>query len=370
MVTAHVFFDKGGFFSKKAIEFVEKISPKTHFYYFQSSSEIKYLNINLIKDKGTLLNLIKENKIQKVIFHSLHYFQHDLMKEIKVTSQNKVKIAWVFWSLEFYQLPFNLSILYSKGNRKYLFRKYLSFFYENLLHLIKKNTDTPFNFLKSLYYRNIKNVDEFYSFIENDFDKIFPDKTPSYSYLPYLDYNDIINISEKEIIKDKIMIGHSGSPLLNHLETCKIIEKYSLKEECLFSLSYGNKKYIKEIKQKLKTDFNFNYTILDQRLPLETYNKVLNSVSIFFLNAYCQQGLGNIVYFLNNNTAIYLSEKSSTFNFLKEKGFYIFSIEQIRKKEDIRELTKEEGKQNASLIRKKLDPNHVLDQWKILLSIK
>ena len=91
MVTAHIFFDKGGFFSNKAIEFVEKVSPKTHFYYFQSSSDLNHLNINLIEDEYTLLNLIQDNKIQKVIFHSLHYFQFDLLSKIK---KNNIIIAW------------------------------------------------------------------------------------------------------------------------------------------------------------------------------------------------------------------------------------------------------------------------------------
>lgn len=366
MVTAHVFFDKGGFFTNKAIEFIEKIAPKKHFYYYTSSEEIKSQNINIIDNEIILFELIEKKEIQKVIFHSLHYFQFDLLKKIK-KKNNHIIIGWVFWSFEFYQLPFNLSKLYSKNNRKFYLRKLLSIFYENFILILNTKTFTFLNLFKSNYYKTIDKVDEFYSFIEDDCSEIFLNKKINYSFLPYLDSSDLIASNEIKT-KKKIMIGHSGSPLLNHIEICNILEKFKVDTECLFSLSYGNKKYITELKQKLINNFNFNYNILDKRLPLHEYNEILNSVSIFFLNAYCQQGLGNIVYFLNNGTAIYLSEKSTTYRFLKRKGFIIFSIEKIKSREDIKNLSRSEIETNFFLINQMLEPNYVSNQWNKLLS--
>lgn len=365
MVTVHIFFDKGGFFSNKAIEFVEKVSPKKHLYYFQSSSNLNHLNINLIEDEYTLLNLIQDNKIQKVIFHSLHYFQFDLLSKIK---KNNIIIAWVFWSFEYYQLPFNLSKLYSIENRNYFFRKLASVFYQNIIYLKNKKVRNPFYLFRSNYTKAIDLVDEFYSFVEDDFHTVFPNKKIKYSYLPYLDSSDIVSDSNKKTVKSKIMIGHSGSPLLNHIEICSLLEKHKIESECLFSLSYGNKQYIKGLKNKLKRNFDLNYKILDKRLPLDQYYETLKSVSIFFLNSYCQQGLGNIVYFLVNGTALYLSDKSTTYTFLKRKGFVIFSIEAISITDEIRTLTPEEADNNNILISELLEPSHVLKQWNNLLS--
>lgn len=367
MVTAHIFFDKGGFFTNKAIEFIEKIAPKKHFYYYSSTKEINNQNINIINNEVILFELIEKKEIQKVIFHSLHFFQFDILKKIK-KKNNQIIVGWIFWSFEFYQLPFNLYKLYSKNNRKFYLRKLLSIFYENFILIINKKNLTFLNLFKPNYLKAIEKVDEFYSFIEDDCYEIFLNKKINYSFLPYLDSSDLTSTNKIKSDKTKIMIGHSGSPLLNHIEICNIIEKFEIDTECLFSLSYGNKKYISEIKKKITNNFNFNYKILDKRLPLQEYNEILNSISIFFLNAYCQQGLGNIVYFLNNGTAIYLSEKSTTYRFLKRKGFIVFSIERIEKREDIKNLSSSEIKRNSILINQMLEPNYVSKQWSKLLS--
>ena len=367
MVTVHVFFDKGGFFSEKAIRFIENIQPKTHYYYFQSSLDQPNSEIKIINDKSVLLDLVISNKINKVVFHSLHYFQFPLIKELK-KNNTKIKIAWVFWSFEYYQLPFNLKDLYATNNRKYFFRKFISVLYENLNYIKNRITNFPIHLFKRKYYNSFKLVDEFYSFVEDDYKKIFKDNRIRYSYLPYLNIKDLEIGSENIVEKSKIMVGHSGSPLLNHIEVCNLIQLYGITTECLFSLSYGNKKYIHDLKEKLSNNYDFHYTILDKRLPLNEYYKTLSSVSIFFLNAYCQQGLGNVVYFLNNGTAIYLSEKSTTFHFLKKKGFIIFSIEGIKSKKDIRFLNYTEVKLNKSLLNEMLNVDFVKSKWKSLIS--
>jgi dTDP-N-acetylfucosamine:lipid II N-acetylfucosaminyltransferase len=367
MVTVHVFFDKGGFFSEKAIGFIEEIEPKTHYYYFQSNLDKSNNQINIINNKSLLLDLVNKNKINKVVFHSLHYFQFSLIKELKKTNE-KTKIAWVFWSFEYYQLPFNLKALYATNNQKYFFRKFLSVIYDNLKYVKNRVTNSPINLFKQKYFNNLKSVDEFYSFVEDDYEKIFKGNRIQYSYLPYLNIKDLEIGSENVVKKSKIMIGHSGSPLLNHIEVCDLIQRYDITIECLFSLSYGNKKYIQDLKNRLNKSYNFTYKILDKRLPLNEYYQTLNSVSIFFLNAYCQQGLGNVVYFLNNGTSIYFSEKSTTFQFLKKRGFIIFSIEHIKSKNDVRALNSEEAKLNKDLLNKMLNVDLVKSKWKLLLS--
>ena len=367
MVTVHVFFDKGGFFSDKAISFIENIEPKKHYYYFQSNGYQTNKEINILNNRSSLIELLKKNKIQKVVFHSLHYFQLPLVKELKKTN-NKIIIAWVFWSFEYYQLPFNLKKLYANNNQKYFYRKLISILFENANYIKNRVISSPFYLLKRKYSNNLKLVDEFYSFVEDDYNRIFKDIQIQYSYLPYLDINDLEVSSENEVEKNKIMIGHSGSPLLNHVEVCDLIQRYDIQSECLFSLSYGNKKYIHELKHNLNSNFSFNFKILEKRLPLIEYYKTLNSVSIFFLNAYCQQGLGNVVYFLNNGTAIYLSEKSTTFHFLKKKGFIVFSIENIKSKNDIRILYPTEVESNKKLLYEMLNVDFVISKWKSLLS--
>ena len=161
MVTVHVFFDKGGFFSDKAISFIENIEPKKHYYYFQSNGYQTNKEINILNNRSSLIELLKKNKIQKVVFHSLHYFQLPLVKELKKTN-NKIIIAWVFWSFEYYQLPFNLKKLYANNNQKYFYRKLISILFENANYIKNRVLSSPFYLLKRKYSNNMSTFLEFF----------------------------------------------------------------------------------------------------------------------------------------------------------------------------------------------------------------
>jgi dTDP-N-acetylfucosamine:lipid II N-acetylfucosaminyltransferase len=369
MVTLHIFFDKGGFFSSKTIEFVEKIEPKTHFYYFENTSKIDINNVKILTTKNEVFKLVNNGTIYKIVFHSLHYFQFSFLEKIKKNSRLDIKIAWVFWSFEYYQLPFNLSNLYSKFCLRFKYRKITSLLFENTLYFIKGQVKTPFLINSNKYFSTIKKVDQFYSFIEDDYFEIYKNTTTTeYNFLSYLDLNDLTNSISKNHIEETIMVGHSGYPQLNHYEVLNSIKKFNLLMKVIIPVSNGNKKYIKKLKQKIKQNFNFHIDYLDRRLPLDEYYSALSSVSIFFLNSYCQQGLGNIVFFLLNETTLYLSEKSSTYKFLKRNGFALFSIESLKNSEKITVLNENEKSINKLKIKEILNPSIVENQWRKLLS--
>ena len=69
MVTVHVFFDKGGFFSDKAISFIENIEPKKHYYYFQSNGYQINKEINVLNLMASFLL----NKMWPEMAYGLHY---------------------------------------------------------------------------------------------------------------------------------------------------------------------------------------------------------------------------------------------------------------------------------------------------------
>jgi hypothetical protein len=237
------------------------------------------------------------------------------------------------------------------------------------MHLIKREVKTPFLISSKKYFSTIKKVDQFYSFIEDDFFEIYKNsRTTEYNFLSYLDLNDLTNSISKNYIEETIMVGHSGYPQLNHYEVLNSINKFNLQTKVIIPVSNGNKKYIKILKEKIEKNFNFHIDYLDRRLPLDEYYSTLSSVSIFFLNSYCQQGLGNIVFFLLNGTTLYLSEKSTTYKFLKRKGFAIFSIESLKNSVQITVLNENEKSTNKLKIEEILSPNIVENQWRELLS--
>ncbi len=368
MITLHIFFDKGGFFSSKTIEFIEKIEPKTHFYYFENRLK-QDINVNILKTKNEVFQLVNNGTINKIVFHSLHVFQFSFLDKLKSRSAFDIKIAWVFWSFEYYQLPFNLSKLYSKYCFKFKLRKLASLLFENTLHLIKGKIKSPFLISSKKYFETIKKVDQFYSFVEDDYFEIYKKSTTTeYNFLSYLNLNDLTNSISLNYTNKTIMVGHSGSPLLNHYEVLNSIKKFNLKEKIIIPLSNGNKKYIKKLKENIINNFTFEVDFLEKRLPIEEYYSLLSSVSIFFLNSYCQQGLGNIVFFLLNGTTLYLSEKSTTYNFLKRKGFILFSIESLNNIKEIKVLSGDEKSLNKFKIKEMMSPDSVENYWRKLIS--
>ena len=122
------------------------------------------------------------------------------------------------------------------------------------------------------------------------------------------------------------------------------------------------------MKRKVSKETTLNFQFLDKRLPLDEYYSLLSSVSVFFINSYCQLGLGNIVFFLLNGTTIYFSEKSSTFTFLQRKGFHVFSIESLKSSSQIQKLTLEESLNNQNKIKELISVENVKKQWIKLLS--
>lgn len=371
MKTLHVFFDRGGFFSSKAIEFIEEIEPKQHVYYFETPIKDSYSNeINWVKTEKEVYELIASKTIRKVVFHSLHTFQFSFLQKLREISSNQIKVAWVFWSFEYYQLPFNLSKLYSKECFQFKIRKFISILVENSLLFVRRKIKSPFFIGSKRYFSQIETIDEFYSFVEEDFLEIFKkNKKTNYHFLSYLNFDDIApTISSQNYTEKTIMVGHSGSPLLNHYEVLNKLKEKVIGLKIILPISYGNKGYIKKIKKEITADFNFDSTFLEKRLPKDEYYSLLSSVSVFFLNCYCQQGLGNIVFFLLNGTTLYLSEKSTTYLFLKRKGFFVYSIESLDEMDVINELNENEKNENKLKIKELIDNENVKKGWKRLLN--
>jgi hypothetical protein len=85
-------------------------------------------------------------------------------------------------------------------------------------------------------------------------------------------------------------------------------------------------------------------------------------------NSYCQQGLGNIIYFLFNFSTVYLSEKSSSYHFFKNLGFEIRSTEELLNGRKLIRISDEEKKKNHELIQVHFNKQKVIHQWSEILS--
>lgn len=364
MSTIHIFKEES-IFSEKTQKYTEIIAPHMHYYYFENKIESQNKNIQIVKNKNEIINLIDSEKISHLVFHGLQYYQLKFIESLRKKYTNKIQISWMFWSYEYYQLHFNIKFLYGNFSSRYKFRKKVSLIYENLIHFIRGNVSSPFLMSKKDYFKKINLIDNFYSLVEDDYLTIFQTNSlVRYQYLSYVDTSDMhINTLDNESKEEKIMIGHNGSPILNHIEILDVLNLELLNFEILLPLSYGKEIYIKSLKKYIAKNLNLKITYLENKLPIDKYYSLLSEVKFFFLNSYCQQGLGNVLFFLLNGVSVYLSTKSSTYKFLKRKGLIVFSIEEFIANKEMILLDDSQKKTNKTITNSFLNSETVLNQW-------
>jgi len=367
MSTVHVFINANGVFIKKTMDYVENIAPKKHFYFVQQGAVEGIPEAQLLTSRIQIETLIQAGSIDQVLFHSLHYFQFRWLLHLK-RSYSNLKLSWMFWSFEYYQMSFAVGRMYAPFSRQFLTRKLLFNIWENLEHFVKGNSLTILPISKKKYLHVVNQVDQFCSFNSMDFEYVYGNDTKvKYLFMPYLDESDLFVQNDTVIQKNRIMVGHNGSPLLNHMETLAYLNTCSIQQEIILPLNYGKAEYIQKLKAELKTFEHLTIDTLDEPMAMTDYYAYVSDVEYFLLNSYCQQGLGNIIYFLFNHSTVYLSAKSSSYHYFRKLGFCLKSIEQLMSGERLSPISDEEKSINRIRVLEHFKREKVLLQWEKML---
>lgn len=368
----HIFNDQLGFFTNKTVQYLEGLKPNANVFLNtapnckNNSDKILYSSLNqLLKNKDSLKD------IKLVIFHSYNYSNKGQIQKIKTELNNdKIKFVWIFWSHEFYQLPEFFSMLYQGFSRKFYLRKILSFHVDYFLKFFKGQFDFPFYLGLKNFKKTFTGFDTIASLVKHDYLNVTEGiEGVKYAYVSYISLNDFPKINHNfHDEKNDIMIGHSGSPILNHYEIIEHLSKINAKNNIYIPLAYGKPSYIKALQHKINSTItNLNITIQSDFMPKDEYYKKIESVGYFFLNSYCQQALANIFFFLWVGTKVYLRKNTSSYKSLKEKGFHVASIE-----DDFNELiplTTEEKIHNHKLVEEMINQNTLDEAWSNVMLI-
>jgi hypothetical protein len=242
--------------------------------------------------------------------------------------------------------------------------------WDNAINFLKGRSLTLFPISKSKYQRAIGGLNHFYSFNSVDFERVFDFKQAvKYHFMSYLDETDLFVQSNQKSVKRRIMVGHNGSPLLNHLEAINYLADIKCQEEVLLPLNYGKADYITKLKTEILLLPQLKIQTLEKSLSMEEYYSYISDVEFFLLNSYCQQGLGNIIYFLFNDATVYLSEKSSSYHFFKGLGFMLKSMEELLRGGALTPISNEDKKHNKQLVQDHFSREKVLEQWAGMLRV-
>lgn len=288
--------------------------------------------------KDAILDYLVAQKYDAVFLHSLPSLPIELIPEIDKT----IKVFWFAWGWDIYQLPkenpFIPVKLIKKETQKELDKlkpnippkkKTLKDYFRPLKYLF---FDSPSTKNIKNYYEAIKRIDYFSGILDFEYDlmksvKGFKAKRVTFKYasLHYLENSGIVELYHGH----NILIGNSAASTNNHLDIIPYINKINLGErKIILPLSYSNsKEYIEDIANAYHQEFGDSVIVLKDFLSAQEYSDLLLScsVAIFFMER--QQAMGNINGTLLRGCKVFLSETNPVYNYYKNLGVKLFSIQ-------------------------------------------
>ncbi len=327
----HIFNDASGFYTNVTAQRVLEILKHPSFFInLHENCQNKRPDVVY----GNFFQILKRHdfsNVQRVYFHGYEVHHVKVLDTIlELVKGDKPSVFWIFWSHEFYQLPENLKGLYTKYTIWYGIRKFFSFYVNYFLLFFQGKAYSPLYPGLKNYRSSFSKIDFFCSLIEGDYRQVDPQQKMNYLPISYLNLSEI-HVPEIDFSVPRksacVMLRHSASPLLNHEEILDRINKVNLPKKVLLPVSYGKKNYILSLRKSMKKYPHVSLALIEQYMPKEQYYKMLEKVDCFILNTYCQQALGNIMFFLATGAKVFLRKSTSTYQTLTEKGFVVFSIE-------------------------------------------
>lgn len=331
MVILHIGIDSP--FIDIAYHIFEEVNPSNNEFIFIGEKRnfvyIKETPVKLISKKLYLSKNFAESlgKYDMIIFHYLD----DLKLQIIPNIPFNVKIVWIGWGADYYDLITN-------HNKKKLFLPLTKSLYEknskkfnNIIKIIKIN-----HFFNKTNKNEIVNqIDYFSPVLFEDYElikKVLPHFKPKYIPWNYGSLEDdlIKGFENYSISGNNILVGNNATYENNHLDAFEFLSRINTDKRMIISpLSYGNPIYRDDIIKYGKIYWGDRFIPLVDFLPIEDYNKIIGSCSVVIMDHIRQQALGNIISMMYFGAKIFLNENSPVFHFFKKEGALIFSIEEL-----------------------------------------
>ncbi len=333
--------------------------------------------LSLYEVKKILYDNVKLYDI--VILHNLYVLPFAVIKTIP----SDKSVVWFSWGFDIYENAYPakplikvdhlLGVKTSKLNfeiQKKLRNKFRNILLKLYARLWKFESYTKF---KSAIHR----IDYYSGVIPAEYDALckcefFRAEKLIYNYISVpsvFEEEEIFTYKKEETAKD-ILVGNSGSYTNNHLEIFEFLSKCDLKDRRIISpLSYGDRHYIKEIVAGGYNFFGNNFVPLKNFMPICEYKQYLSSCSIAIYAHERQQALGNIYLSLWEGRKVYLSARSLVFNYLKELGLKLYSIQDELNERSLDEkLSYEEIINNRKIIAMNFSLQAVIKKSEMILS--
>lgn len=324
-------------------------------------------NIIFVDSRQPTKCRLRLDGIEKVLIHylgsaSMDFINHYLPKE------SKVKIYWALWGADlynniiaykgydiYYEKDFNPILSFSfkvkEIARKLLFRRSIMGVVNSSIKFISERVDY---ILTSKYEYEI-----LIKYIGCELKATYIDKGPIYYPLEEV----LGSLFGAHVSGSSIMIGNSASLTNNHVYAMEYLSNLkTFDRQINVPLSYGgDERYIRHIKKVGFKYWGDRFNSITDFLPLEEYNKLMLSNSVFIYGNWRQEGAGNIVVALYLGAKVFMSSRSPLYKRFRDYGVKLYLLEEMTQEDLDSPETEEVIASNRSAILKKYSKEAVIE---------
>lgn len=302
------------------------------------------------KDINKVIDLCKSADI--VVMWNLDFVKCFIANRLP----KRISVIWRFFGLELYsEIP---AYVFSK-------KTLTAIDSERIIHTFYKKTKNIAGKIKQLikYQTNSKN--EFSKALRR-VDYFIGLSKPEYQFLrkywlnlpSFIQYPFTLNRNGNKVYLKKnnlIIVGNNRSAYNNHLDILDLIKnsKNRNKYSFLMLFNYGENNAYSNSVRRMAHQIK-EVTVLDDFLPYDDFINLYFNVSAFVMNGHRQMAMANVLQALKNDVKVYLNEKNVILEWLREEGFFIFTIFNFVADLETNNinLSKEEVKHNRTQLKK------------------
>jgi hypothetical protein len=334
------------------IEEVEQVcAPNTNIYFVRCKpGDAKYVKCPLIRfiniDSAEFQNvLISFDETDRVFVH-----WYDLaIGKLLLSINNKIPVLAVLYGGDFYEEPFyyHLNWLCDPITKKYVKRTILypkvwarrpHLLFTQLKSILKIYTKAIEDF--NIKKKTIERINYILIDPNNVGEVAFAKKIYGIKNLRTLPFHYDLNFDFANSIRGErsiankyvnILIGNSGTAMNNHADCLNVLKKYRDENiKILLPLSYGNKEYIKFVKQEAEKIFFQKTRPIEAFLARADYVHLLNSVDIAIMYHNRSQAFGNMITLLSLGKKLYLKKQNPLWKLFQKTGILVFDACKIK----------------------------------------
>lgn len=362
---AHFFFNSGHFTSVVVNSLVQSTHENTFFVFGnQASDPISKIFFFESTEKGVNMIIESSCEYDYFILHGLIQQNLKIAYKLLKLKENKViksKIIWSIFGKEIENLHISPTAYFG---RKTSIKYYIHNPYRILLPIYRMLNRL---FSKTDLRRIARKVDGIAHFMDEEieiYEKILNIKKSHYYFSYYfINKDEMFSVEEK---KNSIIVGNSAAYSCNHYDSFNLISRSNVLEKfdyIIVPISYGKRKIIMSIMKVGQSYFKKNFDPLVNWMDFSDYEKLIGSANTMLIYSYRQHALGNILSAIKLGLNVYLSENTSTYRYMLNNGYFIFSIEKLNKCGFFEDLTNDMKLANISKIYCNFGINSIIEKY-------